>query len=177
MTGERARNVDFDAVLALEVAAFYALEARLLDGERYPEWLELLTADVHYWIPGVENRYRADRTCSYSADHMAYFDDTLEDLRMRVARFQSGAAFAEDPPTRHVHVVSNVEVEATPDPQELVAHSVVIDYRNRGDQVGDTLYGRREDRLRRVDGNLLIARRRVVLAHSVLPSKNLNTFL
>jgi ethylbenzene dioxygenase beta subunit len=177
MSAERATDLAHSAVLALEVAAFYAFEARLLDGERYPEWLELLTEDVHYWIPGVENRYRADRAGLYGAERMAYFDDTLADLRMRVARFESGAAFAEDPPTRHVHVVSNIEVEPAESQEEFVARSVVVDYRNRGDQAGDTLYARREDRLRRVGGQLRIARRLVVLAHSVLPSKNLNTFL
>jgi ethylbenzene dioxygenase beta subunit len=58
-----------------------------------------------------------------------------------------------------------------------VVHSVVVVHRGRYEGVGDVLYGRRTDRLRRVAGGLRLARRLVVLGHSTLPSKNLNTFL
>ena len=161
-----------------EVTRLLLLEARLLDEERYEEWLGLLTEDVHYWVPGVENRLRSDPSGSYGPGRMAYFDDDLRMLRIRVARFASTAAWAEDPPTRHVHVVSNIEVEPAGDaPEEYVAHSVVVNFRSRGELGDDVLYARRRDRLRRVGHELRIARRRVLLGHNVLPAKNLNTFL
>ncbi|HEY0813110.1 MAG TPA: 3-phenylpropionate/cinnamic acid dioxygenase subunit beta [Pseudonocardia sp.] len=166
-----------DVATVLEVHAFLAQEARLLDAERYPEWLELFTDDAHYWMPGVENRSRSDPMGSYGPQRMAYFDDDVSDLRKRIQRFMSATAWAEDPPTRHLHVVSNVEVEPGERTDELRVHSVVVNYRAQHDLDAATLYGRREDVLRRVAGELRIARRTVVLPHAALPAKNLNTFL
>ena len=39
-----------------EVQQFLFREARLLDACRYGEWLKLLTDDIHYWMPVIENR-------------------------------------------------------------------------------------------------------------------------
>ncbi|MEA3217783.1 MAG: ethylbenzene dioxygenase subunit beta [Acidimicrobiia bacterium] len=171
--------------LWIEVSQFLAYEARVLDEERYDDWLALLTEDVHYWMPGIENRRRADPIGEYAPGRMAYFDDTLEDLCRRVLRFQQPSAWMEDPPTRHLHVVSNVEVslEATGaghplGGQTIIAHSVVVNYRSRGERDQDTLYARRRDRLRRDgEGRLRIAERVVQLRHNVLVAKNINTFL
>ncbi|HVX22784.1 MAG TPA: 3-phenylpropionate/cinnamic acid dioxygenase subunit beta [Acidimicrobiales bacterium] len=175
MTGPATAAVD--VALGAEVAAFLFREARLLDEERYEEWLELLTDDVHYWVPGIENRYRRDPAGAYGPDRMAYFDDDLRQLRLRVLRFTSDSAWAEDPPTRHLHVVGNVEVETTEHEGEYVVHSSIVNYRSRGEHGSDVLFGRRRDLLRRTGQGLRLARRRVVLAHNVLPSKNLSTFL
>lgn len=160
-----------------EVEAFLNREARLLDGERYDEWLALLADDVHYWVPGIENRNRRDALGAFSAGHMAYFDDGREDLARRIARFTSDTAWAENPPTLHLHLVSNVEVEPAERPGELLAHSVIVCHRWRYEKDEDVLYGRREDVLRRTTDGLLLARRRVVIRHNILPAKNLNTFL
>lgn len=160
-----------------EVERFLYLEARLLDGERYLEWLELLTEDVHYWVPGVENRNRKDPEGPVAPGRMAYFDDTRLDLERRIRRFTSDTAWAENPPTRHFHIVSNVEVEPAERDGELRAHSVTIVHRGRYEANEDVLYARREDLIRRVGGELRLARRTAILAHNVLPSKNLNTFL
>ena len=159
-----------------EVQAFLAREARLLDEERYPEWLGLFTADAHYWVPGVENRGRSDTAGTYAPSRMAYFDDTLDDLRRRVTRFSAPTAWAEDPATRHLHAVSNIEVETAEAPGELLVRSVIVNYRSQGDVDAATLYGRREDVMRRTPDGLRIARRLVVLRHNVLPAKNINTF-
>lgn len=161
--------------LQREVEAFLFREARLLDDERYMEWLGLLSDDVHYWVPGIENRNRRDPLGAYTEGHMAYFDDGKRDLERRIDRLTSDTAWAENPPTRHLHLVSNVEVEEADEP---LAHSVIVCHRWRYEKDEDVLYGRREDRLRRDDdGALRLVRRRVVLSHNILPAKNLNTFL
>ncbi|MEU4431095.1 3-phenylpropionate/cinnamic acid dioxygenase subunit beta [Nocardia rhamnosiphila] len=165
-----------DTDLYLEVIAFSAREARLLDEERYPEWLALFTEDATYWVPGIENRGRHDRSGTYAPERMAYFDDTVADLRHRVDRFTAPTAWAEDPATRHLHVVSNIEVELCEVPDELTVRSVFVNYRGQGSADSATLYGRRIDRLRRVDGHLRIAARKVILNHATLPAKNINTF-
>ena len=91
-------------------------------------------------------------------------------------RFTAPTAWAEDPATRHLHVVSNIEVELCEVPDELTVRSVFVNYRGQGSADSATLYGRRIDRLRRVDGHLRIAARKVILNHATLPAKNINTF-
>ena len=45
-------------------------------------------------------------------DKLAILDETKETLRGRVARLDTGMAWAEDPPSRTRHMISNIEVEA-----------------------------------------------------------------
>jgi ethylbenzene dioxygenase beta subunit len=158
------------------IEQFLFFEARLLDSERWADWLALMTPDIHYWMPAIENRRRADRLGAYGPGRGAYFDDCHLDLGRRVARFMQPSAWAEDPPTRHVHVISNVEAYCTNVEDEYAVHSVFVNYRSRGETDNDLLFGRREDILRQVNGDLRIARRKIVITQSLLMSKNINTF-
>lgn len=168
------RSVDQDATWRIE--QFLFREARLLDSERWEDWLALMTPDIHYWMPAIENRRRADKLGPYAPGRGAYFDDCYLDLQRRVARFMQPSAWAEDPPTRHVHVISNVEAYYAANDGEYVVHSVFVNYRSRGEADNDLLLGRREDLVREVDGALRIARRKVIITQSLLMSKNINTF-
>lgn len=169
------RGVDRDTAHRIEQFLFN--EARLLDTEAWQAWLDLMTPDIHYWMPAIENRRRADRLGAYGKGRGAYFDDNHEDLSRRVARFLQPSAWAEDPPTRHVHVISNVEAYFAETDKEYRVHSVFVNYRSRGESENDLLLGRREDVLREVGDELRIARRKIVITQSLLMSKNLNTFL
>lgn len=160
-----------------EVTAFLYREARLLDSERFSEWLELMHEDVHYWMPGIENRRREDRLGQYSADHMAFFDDHLRDLSRRVSRFGQMSAWAENPMTRNVHIVSNIEVFEGERPDQYIVHSCVFSVRSRGLDEHAEITVRREDVLCRVDGELKILRRKIVMPNATLMCKNINTFL
>lgn len=184
-----------EMTLHFEVCRFLYREARLLDEERYDDWLALFAPDVRYWVPAVENRMRSDPAGIITASHMAYFDDDFTDLSRRVARFQAPTAWAEDPASRHAHLVANVEVEVigtepgtgpdSPSPHgeppaasgELLVRSVLVSYRNRNHDEEDVLSARRTDVVRRTDDGLRIARRTVVLGQAVLLSQNINTFL
>lgn len=164
-------------VLLLEIQQFLYREARLLDGEQYDEWLDLLADDIHYWIPGVQARYRKD-SAKFSAGRMAFFDDDLEYLKIRVTRAKQPSAWAEDPPTRHFHLVGNIEVEKTDNPTEWTVHSVILNNRHRGEDDEMEIKARRVDLIRRdKDGSLKLAKRKVVLQNTVLQAKNINTFL
>jgi 3-phenylpropionate/cinnamic acid dioxygenase small subunit len=85
-------------------------------------------------------------------------------------------AWAEDPPSRTRHIVNNVEVEPADAEGELKVYSNVVVYRSRGETEQDFFVGARQDLLRRVDGALTIARRRVVLDQNVLVAKNISIF-
>lgn len=164
--------------LVFEVSQFLYREARLLDDERYEEWLGLMTDDVHYWMPGIQARYRKDKSPRLDPARMAFFDDDLLNMRRRVTRFLHATAWAEDPPTRSCHVISNVEVELTDLDNEYIAHSTFVNCRGRNDAEEYWMSGRRQDRLRRLeDGTLRLAARQIVTTQAVLLSKNLNVFL
>jgi len=165
------------AELHREIEQFLFREARILDEGDYETWLLLLADDIHYWMPVIENRMREDPKGAYGPERVAFFDDNRTDLGRRVARFMSRTAWAENPPTRHLHVISNVEVEPGERETEVIAHSVFVNYRNRDERDQDVLTGRRRDVLRRDGNSWLIATRRILLAQNVLLSRNINTFL
>ena len=63
-------------------------------------------------------------------------------------------AWAEDPPSRTRHFVSNIEVEPGQRDSELRVYSNFIMYRTRGETEEDFYVGSREDVLRREGGQL-----------------------
>lgn len=164
--------------LVFEAEQFLYREARLLDAERYEEWLGLMTEDIHYWMPGIQARYRRDKTPRIDPKRMALFDDDMLNMRRRVTRFLDATAWAEDPPTRSCHTISNVEVELTAREDEYKVYSTFINCRGRNETEEYWLAGRRTDMLRRAgDGSLRLASREIVMTQTVLLSKNLNVFL
>jgi ethylbenzene dioxygenase beta subunit len=160
----------------LEIERFLRLEARLLDQERYREWYGLLADDLFYWMPLRENRRRRTKGREISPAHMAFFDERKTDIDIRLQRLESGMAWIEDPPTRHVYAITNVEAFATAVTGEYEVHSVFTMYRNRSEHDESTLMGRRRDLVRRHGGGFQIARRLILLQQSVLLSKNLSVF-
>jgi 3-phenylpropionate/cinnamic acid dioxygenase small subunit len=139
-----------------EVEQFLYREARLLDERRFREWLELFTDDVHYWMGARSNRYpRTSKAISIlspnryveddhtRADELSIFDETKETLSGRVARLETGMAWAEDPPSRTRHLITNIELAAEAGP-ELTVHSNFIVYRSRAETEQDFYVGARQ---------------------------------
>ena len=92
----------------------------------------------------------------------------------------TGIHWAEEPPSRICHLISNVQVvpanPAGAAPSEIAVKSRFLVYRNRVETETDFLVGKREDLLRRVNGSWKIARRKIVLDQNVLLAKNLTVF-
>jgi len=178
-----------DAETIRSVEQFLYREARLLDERRFHEWLGLFTADIHYWMAARTNRYPrsskaiaifdADRYSEEdpsTADEFALFDEDIGTLRARVARLDTGMAWAEDPPSRTRHLLTNIEVVSETEDGELTLNCNFFVYRSRGETEQDFYVGTRQDKLRRIDGEWKIARRRMILDQNVLTSKNLSIF-
>lgn len=166
-----------DREIQHRIEQFIFREARLLDNERWDDWLALMAEDIHYWMPTMENRRRSDPNGAYAIDRGALYNDNLLDLSRRISRFKQPSAWAEDPPTRHAHVVSGVEVYQGEKDGEYIVHSSFVNYRSRVEKDNDLLVGRREDVLRADGESFKIARRKILMTQSVLMAKNLNTFL
>ena len=180
---------NFDHNLIREVEQFLYREARLLDERRFHDWLQLLTDDIHYWMGNRTNRYpksskaiaildpdRYDADDYSKEDELAILDEDKSTLNARVARLGTGMAWAEDPPSRTRHLITNIEVEPGNPEAELKVYSNFVVYRSRSETEQDIYVGARRDILRRVDGALQIASRKIVIDQNVLLAKNVSIF-
>jgi 3-phenylpropionate/cinnamic acid dioxygenase small subunit len=173
-----ARDIHF------EVEQLYYTEAELLDDGRFTDWLELLDEDLDYWMPTRSNRLRRQQALSIAArGEAAFYDETKESLAWRIRRFDSGMAWAEDPPSRTRHLVTNVvahHIDPAGDPgfteQDLLVRSAFLVYRNRLEREQNVFAGRRTDVLRRTAAGLRVARRTILLDQNILHAKNISTF-
>ena len=164
-------------VRQFEVEQFYSQEAALLDERRYDEWVDLFTEDTHYWMPLRRTRTTDELDKEFTGPGgMAYFDDDYETLQKRVAKLESGYAWAEDPPSRTRHITTNIRI-ISDDGAELTIESNFLVYRTRLNSEEDTWIGLRRDQLRRVDGDFKIANRKIFLEQTVLLSRNLSNFI
>lgn len=159
-----------------EVQRFYIEEAALLDSKQYQAWVDLFTDDIHYFMPIRRTRLKRELDKEFTQPgEMAFFDDDKMMLQGRVNKLLSGTAWAEDPPSRTRHLVTNVRVlEEHGD--ELETETSFFLYRTRLKSEELTWVGSRRDTLRRVDGTLRIAKRTIFLEQTVLLSQNLSNF-
>lgn len=169
-------------LLQRELEDFLYAEADLLDNRRYLEWLDLLAEDIRYWMPLRRNfRYGDEsRENSRELEDLAWFDENKTTLTLRVKQIMTGIHWAEEPPSRISHFVTNVRiVEANPsaaEPVEVKLSSRFLIYRNRLQDETDMLAGKREDTLRHEKGQWKIARRNIFLDQNVLLAKSLTFF-
>lgn len=153
-------------------------EADLLDKSKLDEWFQLLTKDINYRIPVRTTRGRLEE--QEFSDDAFFMKEDHESLRSRIDRLQTEYDWSENPPSRSRRYVSNVKVD-TIDGDEMVIRSNLLLYRTRGDKTAyDLLSCERQDRLRRVDDELKLAERRVLLDQTVLgleSGRSLTVFL
>jgi 3-phenylpropionate/cinnamic acid dioxygenase small subunit len=161
-------------LLKFEVEDFLNREASLLDERRLDEWLALCTDDIQYWMPIRRTVNVKDLDNEFTKPGgMAYFDDDKRMLGLRIQRLAVGKAWAEDPPSRTRHMISNVRVVGVNGDEIDVALNFLL-YRTRLDSEEDSWIGRREDRLRRENGALKLARRHIFLDQTVILSQNMS---
>jgi ethylbenzene dioxygenase subunit beta len=163
---------------AEEVRQLLFFEVRLLDERRYEEWLELFTDDAYYWLPMHTDGSNVDPDSQISIIY-----DDAERRAERVFRTLHTPVLDQSPPSRTVHLVSNVEVD--PSPVEGCARvwctQLIAEMRPGGPSqagLGEPRWfaGRCEYRLRDEGGRLRIALKKLTLLDSDRPLYNL-TFL
>lgn len=159
-----------------EAEAFLYAEARLLDTGRFEEWLRLFTADGLYWIPIDTD---ADPACETSIMY-----DDAEQREKRVYQLRHGH-LAQEPPSRTVHFISNVELEDGDAAGEATIFCNTLVHEMRPGDHQQLQYGlgqprvlaaRCAYRLRRENGAWRIALKQVTLLDRDLPLQNI-TFL
>lgn len=167
-----------DAQLQFEIERFLYHEAEFLDEHRFREWLDLFTEDTHYWMPVRMTVASSQEALEWTNEsENSYFDDEKTMLEQRIRQIETGCHWAEEPRSRTRHLVSNVSIAETNQDSELRVQCNFIVYRNRLARDEDWWVGRRQDVLRKVDGQWKIARREIFLDQTTLQSKNISNFL
>ncbi len=169
-----ASPVDADTYLALQGLLFS--EARLLDNEQYEDWLDMLTQDIHYYMPMPSRRARDEKESAIKPLEANIFNDKKQHLQLRVDRFRTNFVWSENPQNHLRHLVSNIEVFPTETDGEWQVLSVVTVYRNRLDGEERRMIVSRDD-IWRVEGKAVkLARRTMQFNHAVVADSNLNIF-
>jgi ethylbenzene dioxygenase subunit beta len=168
-------EVAIDSEQYAGVVAWVNREAELLDTGREREWLEtMVSKEIVYQLPLRQTVERARGTGFSKATF--HLDESYGSLLTRVSRNESAYAWAEDPPSRIRHFVTNIRVCELGSGQVGVKSNLLI-YRTRGDQTQPQLFsGERQDVLRIEDGNLKLFRRTILLDLTVIETHNLAIF-
>lgn len=142
-------------------------EADLLDSDRLEEWLELMGERIRYWAPLRANVERGrERALLEREDRLTVFDDRKEGLALRVARVRTGAAHADEPPSRVRHFISNVRLLGYEGRSARVASNFIV-FRSRHGRDESLFVGGRTDRWERTLDGWRLAERMILFDHVV----------
>jgi ethylbenzene dioxygenase beta subunit len=161
--------------LHCEVVDWLDTEAELLDDGHEARWLEeMVSHEVVYQLPLRQTVERARGTGF--EDRAFHLDESYGSLASRVARNQTPYAWAEDPPSRIRHFVTNVRVSETEDGLVAVRSNLLVMRTRQEMTQPQTFAGERRDLLRREDGVLRLYRRTILLDLTVIGTHNLAIF-
>jgi len=142
-----------------EVTQFLYREARLADESDYDGWEALWTDDALYWVPagGADVDPRSQVSVIY---------DNRNRIATRMKQVKTGRRYAQAPPSNLRRIVGNVELlggRQNPDGDvdlEVGANFIAFESTQRRNEVWG---GRVTYRLRRIDGRIRLAYKKVVL--------------
>jgi 3-phenylpropionate/cinnamic acid dioxygenase small subunit len=153
-----------------QLVDFVYAEARLLDEQRFDEWLALFADEGHYWMPLTPGQDDPRLQTS-----LMYEDRLL--LRIRTERLAGARTFSQQPRSRSHHLLQAPRVE----------HSDVTNGRYRVRTAFHYVETRRDEQslyagwathdLEVVDGSLRIVLKRVDLVNSDAAFGNINLFM
>lgn len=142
-----------------DVEQFLFREARLADENEYDAWEALWTDDALYWVPA------AGAGIDPLAEVSVIYDNRNR-IATRMKQVRTGKRYAQAPPSNLRRIIGNVELlggrvnaEGGVD-LEVGANFLAFESRQRGNELWG---GRTTYRLRRVDGEVRLAYKKVVL--------------
>ncbi|TCB47221.1 3-phenylpropionate/cinnamic acid dioxygenase subunit beta [Acinetobacter terrestris] len=161
-----------------QISQFLYREGKALDDWKFREWLDMLAEDISYTLRTTPNAQTRDRRRSIEPPTTWVFNDTKDLLERRVARLETGMAWAEEPPSRTTHMVSNVIVEPTEAEGEYDVYVTYLLYRTQKEKDVTIYCGKRHDKIRKVETDLgfQIFNRKITLDQVTYNSHNLSVF-
>lgn len=162
-----------------ELRLFLDREAELIDDRRFADWLALVAEGFVYRMPVP---FTPDNPTARHYDAEAFIiDENRETLAEHwFRRFDPDMwemAWAENPPVRYRHYITNVRVRETTDPATYQVRSNVIVTATRQSDPPDHLYIERFDKIVRSDDGWLLSERFVVPESSVISFAQLRVVL
>jgi benzoate/toluate 1,2-dioxygenase beta subunit len=139
-------------------------EARLLDERQFAAWLTLYAEDAVYWMPARWGQQSI-------TDEVSLFHDDHMTLATRVGRLLHPRAHAQLPPSRTLHVVTNIRLVGEQAGLLTVQSACVFHEFRAPDRL--MLAAQVEHRLRREGDALRIVRKRVDLLECDQPHRSL----
>jgi len=138
--------------------SFIYHEARLLDEQRFDEWLTLFTPEGRYWMPLEYGQ--TDRRLTASL-----MDEDLFLLRLRVERLKGNRTYSQKPRSRCHHVLQQPQVDIfRPEDNHYVVWTAMHYVETRQDQQ-DLYAAWATHHLTEVAGSLRIQLKRVDLVN------------
>jgi 3-phenylpropionate/cinnamic acid dioxygenase small subunit len=139
-----------------ELEQFIYREARLADEHEYDSWEALWTDDALYWVPAAGSLADPEH-------HVSVIYDNRRRISTRLQQLRTGKRYAQAPASNLRRIISNVEMLSAADDESTVgANFVLYESKSRGIE---TWAGRVTYVLRRIDGELRLARKTVVLVN------------
>ena len=136
------------------ISQFLFHEASLLDDWKFRDWLAQLDEEIRYTMRTTVNAQTRDRRKGVQPPTTWIFNDTKDQLERRIARLETGMAWAEEPPSRTRHYLL---------------------YRAQKERDETFYVGTRFDKVRRLeDDNWRLLERDIVLDQAVITSHNLS---
>lgn len=158
-----------------QISQFLYLEARLLDDWQFRPWLDQLDEEIVYTMRTTVNAQTRDRRKGVQPPTTWIFNDNKDQLERRIARLETGMAWAEEPPSRTRHMISNLQVSETERPDLFAVRLNYLLYRAQKERDETFYVGTRTDHVRRLDGGQWrLAAREIVLDQAVITSHNLS---
>lgn len=158
-----------------EAEALVYRECQLLDERQLEEWLQLFTEDGIYWLPSSDS-------AQPDGEVPIIYDDPAQRAK-RVHQLVHETHLAQTPPSRTVHLASNVQSEQGADNEAVVRCNLMVAEVRPGHAAAlmgaafqRVLAGHCTYRLRYERGRWAIAMKQVLLIDRDLPLYNL-TFL
>ena len=148
-----------------DVEQFLYREARYADENNYDAWETLWTDDALYWVPAGGADTDPQR-------QMSVIFDNRTRIATRLSQLRTGKRYAQAPPSNLRRLLANIEFlggRANPEggvDLEVAANFLVLESRARGNTVWG---GRTTYRLRRGEGGLRLAYKKVVLVDNEKP--------
>jgi len=87
-----------------DIICFIRYEARLIDEQRFDEWLDLLTEDGRYWMP------LDPAQTDWKLQQSLYSEDVFL-LRLRCERLKSAKTYSQKPKSRCHHLLQTPEID------------------------------------------------------------------
>lgn len=140
-----------------QIIDFIYAEARMLDEQRFDQWLALWLDDGHYWMP-----LDYQQTDPHLVTSLMYEDIFM--LRLRVERLNGARTFSQKPKSRCSHVIQRPFIDKHTDTAIITTTSMHYVETRMDDQFLLALTATHE--LRVLNGAIRIANKRVDLLNS-----------